>query len=414
MPQPVVLPHVLVCFSSIRWNFLYQRPQHLLTRFAAEGTQVIYIESKMPVSADGLSFQKETCKGVQIIRPLMPHDLTEAEYQDRMRALLEELLGPEKLSVAIFWYYNPAAIRYSNHLSPALTVYDCLGDPEALPDAHEDIRRLERQLLDRADMVFTPSTALMRSQRKYNTNIHVFPNAVDHKHFAKARCTDATEPADQQVIPHPRLGFYGMINENIDRRLLEQIATMRPDWHFVFIGPVMKGNEQVLPERDNIHYLGVKSYQDLPHYLCGWDLALVPLKEDQHTKRLLPAKVPEYLAAGVRVLATPLEEIVTHYGRKGLVQVISGAEVFVNVAQSLLDDSGAEKTSWLRQVDAELSGNSWDKTYEQMKAQISLALQQKRPVRKSLRSVGTALVHMLKETTALIKIPGNRISGKET
>lgn len=412
MPQSVVLPHVLVCFSSIRWNFLYQRPQHLLTRFAAEGVQVIYIESKVPVEATNASFEKEVFQNVQVIRPLMPRDLTDAEYIARMQALLEELLGPGKGEDAIFWYYNPAAIRYTNHLSPALTVYDCIGDPEALPNAHEDISRLERQLMDRADVVFTPSNTVQKSRRKYNMNIHVLPSAVDREHFAQARCTEENGPEDQRTIPHPRLGFYGMINENIDTKLLKQVATLRPDWHFVFIGPVMEGCEAALPEGDNIHYLGAKSYEDLPHYLCGWDLALVPLKEDSQTRRILPAKVPEYLAAGVRVIASPLEEIVNNYGRKGLVQVVSGAEVFVAVAQSLLEDSGKEKASWLRQVDAELSGNSWDKVFQQMQEQLLLALQQKRPARKkSLRTVGTALVHIFRETTALMKLPGSKSPG---
>ena len=410
MPRSVVLPRLLVCFSSIRWNFLYQRPQHLLTRFAVEGLTVIYIETKMPVEADGLSFEKETIQGVQIIRPLMPRGLTDEEYMARMRTLMDELLGPDGAQDALFWYYNPAAIRYTDHLSPALTVYDCIGDPEALPGAHEDIQKLERQLMDRADVVFTTSNALQKSRRKYNINIHVFPNAVDHAHFARARALKEAEPEDQQAIPHPRLGFYGMINENIDTRLLKQVAVLRPDWHFVFIGPVMKNCEEVLPKCDNIHYLGTRSYADLPAYLSGWDLALVPLKEDPQTRRILPAKVPEYLAAGVRVIAAPLEEIVTTYGRKGLVQVVSGAEVFVNVAQSLLEDSGKEKASWLRQVDAELAGNSWDKIYEQMQGQLQQALQQKRPARRGLRSVGTALVHLLREKTALMKLPAARQS----
>ncbi len=408
MPAPVALPRLLICFSSIRWNFLYQRPQHLLTRFAAEGVQVIYIETKRTKTSEGLSFEKEMCQGVQIIRPLMPPELTDAEYIARMRALLDELLGPNGAQDAIFWYYNPAAIRYTDHLTPALTVYDCLGNPESWPGAHPDSARLERSLMDRADVIFTPTAALMKDRRRFNGNIHVFANSIDREHFAQARCATMAEPDDQKAIPHPRLGFYGMINENIDTRLLKQVAAVRPDWHFVFIGPVMKGCENVLPECDNIHHLGTQSYDDLPAYLSGWDLALVPLKEDQHTKRLLPAKVPEYLAAGVRVIAAPLEEIVTSYGRKGLVQVVSGAEVFINVAQSLLDDSGAEKASWLRQVDAELSGNSWDKTYEGMKAQLESALRQKRPARKGLRSVGTALVRVFKETTAMMKIPGSK------
>lgn len=392
---------------------MYQRPQHLLTRFAAAGIQVIYIESKGTGEGEGVSFEKEVCNGVQIVRPLLPRHLADEDYISRMRILLDELLGAGGAEEAIFWYYNPAAIRYSDHLSPALTVYDCIGDPEALPGAHANIAKLERHLMDRADVLFTTSTALMKSRRRFNINIHVFPNSIDRDHFAQARCKDANEPEDQKVIPHPRLGFYGMINENIDRQLLEQIADLRPEWHFVFIGPIVPGNEEALPKRKNIHYLGAKSYEALPCYLCGWDLALVPLKEDQQTKRLLPAKVPEYLAAGVRVIATPLEEIVTHYGRKGLVQVISGVEVFANVAQSLLDDSGAEKASWLRQVDAELSGNSWDKTFAAMQVELESALRQKRPARKGVRRVGTALVQILKGTSALMKIPGNKMSGKE-
>lgn len=408
-------PKTLVCFSGIRWNTLHRRPQHLLRRFATAGMQVVYVESPVANGVAGASFEKEWMEGVQVIRPSLPEGLSDRETSERMRVLLEGIPEIHDEQKAIFWYYDPAAIRYTDSLHPALVVYDCMDEPEALPNAHKDIKWLEQQLLDSADVVFTSGPGLMKSRKKDNANIHVFPSAVDREHFAYTRQEAHHVPADQARVSAPRLGFYGLLNEHLDTRLIQQMAALRTNWNFVFIGPMVNITEADLPQAANIHYLGPKNYEELPAYLRGWDLALVPLKVEPGTATILPAKVPEYLAAGVRVLSTPLEDLVATYSRKGLVHVASGPEVFINVAQSLLDDTEAEKASWRRQVDAELAKTSWDKTYEQIEAQLRMSFKQKRPARKVLHNVSTALGQLLKGTTSLLRLPSrNTDSGSAT
>ena len=151
--------------------------------------------------------------------------------------------------------------------------------------------------------------------------MHGFPSSIDFDHFAQARRAGDPEPADQAAIPHPRLGFFGVIDERMDIDLVAGVADLRPDWHFVMIGPVVKIDPATLPRRANIHWLGGKSYEDLPRYLAGWDVGFMPFALNESTRFISPTKTPEFLAAGVPVVSTPITDVVRPYGEKGLVEI---------------------------------------------------------------------------------------------
>jgi UDP-galactopyranose mutase len=188
---------------------------------------------------------------------------------------------------------------------------------------------------------------------------------VDVAHFAQARNTFAEEPADQAQIPHPRLGFFGVIDERMDIELLRGIAQARPDWHLVIIGPVVKIDPAILPQEHNIHYLGGKDYQDLPAYLAGWDLAMLPFARNESTRFISPTKTPEYLAAGKPVVSTSIRDVVRPYGDLKLVRIADTVEEFVAAAlQAMQEDTPA--SGWLSQVDAFLEKISWDRTWTSM------------------------------------------------
>ena len=165
------------------------------------------------------------------------------------------------------------------------------------------------------------------------------PSSVDVEHFAKARrCKD--EPADQCAIARPRLGFFGVLDERLDIPLLKGLAEARPDWQFVMIGPVVKIDPADLPRCNNIHYLGPKSYLELPRYIAGWDVALLPFARNDATRFISPTKTPEYLAAGKPVVSTSIRDVVRPYGEMGLVRIADTVQEFVRRVRS-----GAPRTT---------------------------------------------------------------------
>jgi UDP-galactopyranose mutase len=182
-------------------------------------------------------------------------------------------------------------------------------------------------------------------------------------HFNQAR-NNTEEPEDQKKIPHPRLGYCGVIDERLDTILVAEMADLRPEWQFVMIGPVVKISEEDLPRRGNIHYLGGKNYQDLPAYISGWDIALMPFAMNESTRYISPTKTPEYLAAGKPVISTPIRDVVRPYGEQKLVEIAQTAEEFVAAGEKILQIGNL--LEWQARVDLFLAQMSWDQTWKQM------------------------------------------------
>lgn len=237
-----------------------------------------------------------------------------------------------------------------------------MDELSAFKDAPTEISILEKDLMARADLVFTGGHSLYEAKKNQHQNIYPFPSSIDKKHFAKAR-KKSKDPADQVNIPKKRLGFYGVIDERFDYKLIAQAASLRPDWQFVLIGPVVKIDPAILPKNENIHYLGPKSYEQLPSYLAGWDVALIPFLLNESTKYISPTKTPEYLAAGIPVISTPIRDVVNPYGKLELVSIVRNAKEFINAAETALT---MQRKEWLQDVDTFLEKNSWDKTYSNM------------------------------------------------
>ena len=229
---------------------------------------------------------------------------------------------------------------------------------------------LEQELIDRADVVFTGGSSLYEAKKDRHHNVHCFPSSVDRAHFCKARARQF-DPADQEDLPRPRLGFYGVIDERFDIELLDKVAEMRPDWSFVMVGPVVKISEDELPKRPNIHYLGGKTYDQLPAYLSGWDVALMPFAMNELTQFISPTKTPEYLAGGKPVVSTPIKDVVRHYGQLEGVKIASTPEEFVAACEEALELSRNPESGWLAEADLMLSATSWDTTQARMAGLIA-------------------------------------------
>jgi len=360
-------PYTLLCFSHLRWNFVFQRPQHLMSRFARE-MDVIYWEEPVEIGPRETAYlqvrEAQDAPNVRIVVPHLPQNMPE----DAREAALKRLLDAHVASVRgglIAWYYTPMMLPFSRHLEPNVTVYDAMDELSKFKFAPTQLLDLEEELLKRADVVFTGGSSLYEAKKGRHANIHCFPSSVDRVHFLKARARQF-DPADQEDLPKPRLGFYGVIDERFDTALLDQAAEMRPDWSFVMVGPVVKISEDDLPKRPNIHYLGGKTYAELPAYLSGWDVALMPFAMNESTQFISPTKTPEYLAGGKPVVSTPIKDVVRHYGHLEGVKIASTPKEFVSACEDALELSQQRGGAWLAEADLMLSATSWDTTQARM------------------------------------------------
>ncbi len=360
-----------ICFSHLRWGFVHQRPQHLMTRFATE-CRLFYVEE--PVETDEAEpwlANYDATNGIKLLVPQIPKGFDAARTDAAQRAVLNRHFTALGINRPVLWYYNPMAPLFADRLGAAVVVYDCMDELSGFRGAPPELVDRERALLERADVVFTGGHSLYEAKRDRHSNVHPFPSSVDVAHFAAART--AEPPADQTALPGPRLGFYGVIDERLDLDLIGAVAALRPEWQFIILGPVVKIDPSALPQRPNLHYPGMRGYTDLPACLAAWDVALMPFALNEATRFISPTKTPEYLAAGRPVVSTPITDVVRTYGDTGLVHIARTPDEFVAACERALS---VDRTApeWLARVDRVLAGMSWDSTWGRMKGLIECVI----------------------------------------
>jgi glycosyltransferase involved in cell wall biosynthesis len=380
----------LVCLSHLRWDFVYQRPQHLLSR-CAKGRRVFYVEEPLYGAELRLDVTKSE-EGVHVVVPHLPERVRgrREDEESLQQALLSRLFAEYRIREHVLWYYTPMALGWSRHLRPVAVVYDCMDELAAFKFAPAELREREAELFRRADLVFTGGQSLYEAKRGKHPHVYAFPNGIDRKHFGRAR-EISKDPEDQAAIPHPRLGFFGVVDERLDLELLGALADERPEWQFVIIGPVVKIDPETLPRRENIHYLGGKSYKELPAYLAGWDVATLLFARNEHTRYISPTKTPEYLAAGKPVVSTSIRDVVRPYGETGLVKIADEPREFAAAADELMKEGVSEE--WLARVDAFLAQNTWDRTWARMEDLI-VGITARRVAAREATNVTTGLGRM--------------------
>ena len=355
----------LVCFSHLRWDFVYQRPQHLLTR-CARNRRVFFVEEPIFGSGSMRLDVQERDGGVRVVVPHLPEGLrSEIATSAVLKEMTRRLFLEQGIREYVFWYYTPMALSYTSDFDPIAAVYDCMDELSAFKGAPSRLQDFEKILFQHVNLVFTGGQTLYEAKRNQHPAVYAFPSSIDVTHFGKARTVN-DDPEDQASIPHPRLGFFGVIDERFDIELLNSLATSRPDWHFVMIGPVVKIDPDSLPKHPNIHYLGPKKYDQLPEYLAGWDVALLLFARNESTRFISPTKTPEYLAAGKPVISTSIRDVVRPYGELELVRIADQATDFIQAAEEVLQAEPHEKAAWLARVDEFLANISWDKTWAEM------------------------------------------------
>lgn len=359
----------VIVFSHLRWSFVYQRPQQLLVRMAAKRRIVFFEEPVLDLeAAPFLEFDTPT-PGVLVCRPHTPsqrpgyHD----EQLPYLVPLLEGLLRQERLEQYLVWFYTPMALPLSHCLSPRLVVYDCMDELSGFLQAPKELAERESDLLRQADLVFTGGPSLYQAKRRHNPRVYCFPSSVDAAHFGLA-CDPCIEHESQRPLPRPRLGYFGVLDERLNLPLLDALALAHPEWQLVMVGPVLKISHDTLPRRDNIHYYGQQEYAQLPCFLAGWDVCLIPFALNAATRFISPTKTLEYMAAEKPVVSTPITDVAEPYG--GIVFIGEDDAAFIAACEQALALSEAKQRDMIGAMRSVLAGTSWDATVRAMEELI--------------------------------------------
>jgi UDP-galactopyranose mutase len=373
----------IVVFSHLRWNFVYQRPQHLLSRLAA--TRPVFFIEEPELDRDGpVRWERNSPHpNVTVLRPRTPVAAPgfSPEQLTALTPLVDTLASELHETRVVAWLYTPLALPLVEALGPDVVVYDCMDELSLFLGAPAELLDREAALLERADVMFTGGPSLYRAKQARHPNVHCFSSSVDADHFRSARHGDAssvTEAEDQVHLPHPRLGFYGVIDERLDLALLDFVAEHRPEWQIVLVGPVVKIDPAALPRRANIHYFGQRSYDELPRYLVGWDVCLLPFARNEATRFISPTKTLEYMAAELPIVSTPITDVAEPYG--GIVYLGATPEEFLagcQAAMSAPPEERAQRAARMREV---LAGTSWNVTVAAMEKLIAEAMERKTSV----------------------------------
>jgi glycosyltransferase involved in cell wall biosynthesis len=371
--------YTIVAFSHLRWNFVYQRPQHLLSRLAA-GRPVYFIEEPELDLGGPVRWERSSASpNVTVLRPRTPIRTAgfHADQIALIKPLITDLAGELHEARVLAWLYTPMALPLAEELEPDAMVYDCMDELSLFLGAPPELLSHEAALLKRADVMFTGGPSLFRAKQSRHHNVHCFPSSVDAAHFSRARLDETGEPAveaeDQASIPHPKLGFYGVIDERLDLPLIDAVAAARPEWQLVLVGPVVKIEPATLPRRPNIHYFGQRSYDELPRYLAGWDVCLLPFARNDSTKFISPTKTLEYMAAEIPIVSTPITDVAEPYGN--IVYLGDTAEEFLAACDSALASDTQERDRRATLMRKVLSGTSWDVTVSAMEKLLAAAVE---------------------------------------
>lgn len=356
----------LVVFSHLRWGFVHQRPQHLLTRLAGRW-RIFFVEE--PVPTEGKAFIEARPMGPHLT-VLVPHtSVAMPGFHDDQLAVLQPLVGAwlaaEQVKNPVVWLYTPMALPLVGAVKPSCVVYDCMDELSAFKGAPKQLRQRETALMKRAAVVFTGGPSLFDAKRNLHPSVHCIPSSVDARHYApdslvKGSEQDLAVQALQGDIAGPRLGYFGVIDERLDLSLVARVADHNPAWQVIMVGPVVKIDPESLPRRANIHWLGMQGYERLPYFLNGWDVALMPFALNEATRFISPTKTLEYMAGGKPVVSTGVKDVITLYG--SAVEVAHSPDQFVAACETLLSASDADRATRALEMDALVASSSWERS----------------------------------------------------
>jgi glycosyltransferase involved in cell wall biosynthesis len=358
-----IQPYDLVVFSHLRWNFVYQRPQHILSRLA-NFYNILFVEEPFHPNTEN-----ENTSYIHEVFPNLSVFNSHAEDIDSTLKLLKEKLGSQTIETA--WFYSPSFVNALNIFSFEKVVFDCMDELTLFKNAPQSLIEQERELLSKSDIVFTGGKSLYSSKKEHHHNVHCFPSSVDRKHFEKAQ-NGIKIPEEMDAFTSVVVGYYGVVDERIDYDLLEKTAQMSPTVDFVLIGPFAKVNPESLPSLPNIHFLGMRTYEQLPNYLKRFDIAMMPFAMNDATKFISPTKTLEYMAGGKSIISTPVYDVVRDYSKQ--IEIVENAEQFTTAINKLICQHKASHYLKYQEI---LDRTSWDNTVNEMYNLMEESVQEK-------------------------------------
>ncbi len=361
----------VVVFSHLRWGFVYQRPQHILSRLA-RSHRVLFVEEPLYSAGDPHAELSAPTANVTVLTPHTP--LTAPGFHDDQIPLLQKLVGHvlarERFNDYCAWLFTPMALPLLTKLSPRIVVYDCMDQLTAFKGAPRQLVQRENALMRVANVVFAGGPSLYEARRPRHQNVHLFPSSVDREHFARGGDVALTHP-EMKGLARPRLGYFGVLDERLDLELLRAVAAARPEWELCMVGPLVKVDPSTLPRLPNIHYFGLRDYDELPAFLAGWDVAMLPFAHNDATRFISPTKTLEYMAAGRAIVSTSIDDVKALYG--GVVRFADTADAFVAQCEAALVEPAAQRSARLVEMCRIVAATSWDETVREMRRIIDAA-----------------------------------------
>lgn len=363
----------LVVFCHLRWEFVTQRPQHLISRIGKD-RKALFVEE--PIGFDetnkGTANVIQPSENITVIQPRIPWE----NMFEEMTPIVREYMQKLNINKPIVWFYSAAFLPMKDKIESSLVVYDCMDELSAFKGASPDLIEKEKELIRSADVVFTGGKSMYESKSKIGNNVHCFPSSVDRKHFEKALDESTEIPEDISSLNKPIVGYYGVIDERIDLDLLDKISSDVPDVTFLMIGPVVKIDESDLPRNPNIVYPGGKKYEELPNYLKFIDICMMPFAMNESTKFISPTKTLEYMVACKPIISTPIYDVVRDYS--DVVKIVENSDEFVAAIQYYLNETNDEKQKRQELQKDIIEKTSWDNTANEMMRLMADALTNKK------------------------------------
>ena len=404
----------LIVFSHLRWDFVYQRPQHLLSRLA-KYYRVLFFEEPMRGKQTPFLQRFTPCPNVEVLRP---HTTVDAvgfhdDQLPELKPLLAEYLRDFSIDDYLVWFYTPMALPLLAELEPRAVIYDCMDELSAFKGAPRQMVQRESALLKRAHLVLTGGPSLYEAKRGFHSNVHCFPSAVDADHFSARTATrngvsggvssphitmpvvsssEAMQgkPSEWQQdaermhsqIDRPRLGFFGVIDERFDADLIAAVADAAPDWQLVMVGPVVKIDPASLPKCANVHWLGQQPYEVLPHLVAQWDVCLLPFARNESTRFISPTKTLEYMAAEKPIVSTPIHDVIRLYSDS--VAIADTAGEFISACTRALSETEPARRQRIERMRKHIGRCTWNATASQIVAEIEAVLERQHDAASSI------------------------------
>jgi glycosyltransferase involved in cell wall biosynthesis len=360
----------------LRWDFVWQRPQQILSRLARDH-RILFVEEPLDTPGAARLELSEPFPNVVRAVPLLPRagQLSVGEQWELILPILQRALQEEPLLAGHFerfvqWFYSPMPVPHTLHgLHPIAVVYDCMDELANFRFAPTDIARREELLLSISDVVFTGGHRLYEAKSQHHANVHFYGCGVDARHFGQALSTALRVPDDIARLPGPVIGYFGVVDERIDYDLLELLAASFPHASIAMVGPLAKVDTEQLPNPSNIHWLGQRAYADLPAVVKGFDVCLMPFAMNAATRFINPTKTLEYMAAGKPIVSTAVPDVVRNFAP--IVAIAhSGDEFVAEVARALTHVDSARIEQGLA-----LAGSaSWEEIVASMRTHIAKVL----------------------------------------